>query len=481
MDSKKLHIAILASPGLGHLIPVRVLGNRLASLHDVKITILVITTNTSEAESQLLKPPSGEKLVDILPIPPVGISHLIDANTKMVTQLSIMVHEALPGVRSTIAGMKPRPDVLIGDLFCTEAFPIATEFGMPMYLYVPSTAWFTALTTYCPVLHEQIDGQYVDQTEPLKIPGCKSVRPEDVVDPMLDRNDQQYREYLRHGIGYTLGDGILMNTWEDLEPISLEALRKNESLGAVVKRPVYPIGPLRRPIEPEGPRSELIKWLDMQPNESVIFVSFGSGGTLSAQQITELAWGLELSQQRFIWVVRPPAKSGADESFFTSGSGSDGTPDYLPEGFLTRTKKSGLVEPLWTEQVEILNHPSVGGFLSHCGWNSTLESITTGVPMIAWPLYAEQRLNATMLTEELGIAVRPEVLPTKKVVGRKEIEKMVRTVMEYKEGKLMRDKVRQLKISAENALNKGGSSYNNMCDLLKDAEMRSKSLKSMSD
>lgn len=479
MDSQKLHVAILASPGLGHLIPVLVLGNRLATHHDVKVSVLVIATSTSPAESQLLKPPSGPNAADIINIPPADISHLIDANTSMVAQLCIMVRESLPGVRSTIAGMKHRPDVLIGDLFCTEAFPIATEFNIPKYLYVLSTAWFTALTSYCPVLHEQIDGQYVDQSEPLQIPGCKPVRPEDVVDPMLDRNSQQYREYLRQATEYPLGDGILINTWEALEPVSLEALGGNEPLRAVVKSPVYAIGPLTRPMEPAGPKSELIKWLDVQPHESVIFVAFGSGGTLSAQQITELAWGLESSQQRFIWVARPPAKNGSDESFFTSGAGSDGTPDYLPEGFLTRTKETGWVVPMWAQQLEILNHPSVGGFLSHCGWNSTLESIKSGVPVIAWPLYAEQRLNATMLTEELGIAVRPEILPTKRVVDRREIEKMVRTVMDCKEGKVMRDKVKKLKSSAEIALSKGGSSYDNMCNVLRDAQMRLKSLRSM--
>lgn len=481
MDIKKLHVAILSSPGLGHLIPVLVLGNRLATHHEVKVTILAITTSTSAVESQILKPPSGRELVDVLQIPPVDISHLIDADTKMLTQLFKMVREALPGVRSTIAGMKHRPDVLIGDLFCTEAFAIATEFNMPKYVFVTSTAWLTALITYLPVLHEQIDGQYVDQIEPFKIPGCKPVRPEDLVDPMLDRNDQQYRECLRLGTELALGDGILMNTWEELEPISLEALRRNESLRAAAKLPVYPVGPISRPIEPPGPKGELIKWLDKQPSESVIFVCFGSGGTLSAQQITELAWGLELSKQRFIWVVKPPAKNSADESFFTAGSGRDGTPLYLPEGFLIRTKATGLVVPLWAKQLEILKHPSVGGFLSHCGWNSTLESITSGVPMIAWPLYAEQKLNATMLAEDLGVAVRPEFLPTKKVVDREEIEKMVRTLMEYEEGKVLRDRVKKLKISAENALSKGGSSYNTMCDVLKDAELRLKSLKSTSD
>ncbi|KAL4577611.1 hypothetical protein LXL04_013721 [Taraxacum kok-saghyz] len=213
---------------------------------------------------------------------------------------------------------------------------------------------------------------------------------------MLDRDDEDYQVYLNLAVGVTMADGILINTWENLEPQSLHALR-------------------------------------------IIYVSFGSGGTLSSEQITELAWGLEMSGKRFVWVVRPPAGHIKDGSFFKSGH--SGKPndqagyDYLPKGFVTRTEKMGLVVPSWAPQVEILNHIAVGGFLTHCGWNSTLLSIGGGVPMIAWPLYAEQRMNATMLTEELKVAVTPEILPAKEVVGREEVEKMVRCLMEGEEGK----------------------------------------------
>lgn len=318
---------------------------------------------------------------------------------------------------------------------------------------------------YCQVLDKEIEGQYVDQREPLRIPGCRSIRPEDVVDPMLDRNDQQYHDYLELGIGLTRSDGILVNTWEDLEPTTLKALRENETLRAVVMVSVCPIGPLTRPIEPSSVKSKLFEWLDKQPLDSVIYVSFGSGGVLSADQIKELAFGLELSQQRFIWVVRPPLDGGL--------SRSDDPLDYLPDGFLNRTKNVGSVVPLWAQQVEILGHPSVGGFLSHCGWNSTLESISAGVPMIAWPLYAEQRLNAAMLTEELGVAVRPEVLPTKKVVEREEIEKMVRIVMQQKEGQEMRQKTKQLKSSADDGLSNRGSSLNSVSNVLDEVRLKS--------
>ncbi|KAH6827260.1 hypothetical protein C2S53_001839, partial [Perilla frutescens var. hirtella] len=464
MDSSfsNLHVAILSSPGMGHLIPTLVLGNRLAAHHGVRVTVLLVTAAASPPESKLLKLPLHQQ-VQLMELPPVDISHLVDSSTQVVTQLCLMVRSASASVRAAIAAMEPRPDALFVDHFGTDMLPIATELNMPKYVYIPTTAWFTALTVYCPILHQEIIGEYVHQKEPLKIPGCKPVRPDDVVDPMLDRTDQQYDEYLRMGRQIPLFDGILINSWKDFDPQTLCALSENEALKSVIKIPVHPIGPVTRPVEPDGPNSKLAAWLDRQPNESVVFVSFGSGGMLSQEQITELAWGLELSRQRFVWVVRPPTTGRVDDAFFNVTTVSDdGGPNYLPEGFLTRVHKVGFLSPTWAPQVQILTHRAVGGFLSHCGWNSTLESITNGVPMIAWPLYAEQKMNAAFLAEEAGVALRP--LPQRsQVVGREEIETMVRTLMEEK---CLREKAKQLKMSAIEALKLGGSSHKSMCDLL---------------
>lgn len=482
MGSSQLHVALLSSPGMGHLFPVLALGNHLATHHNVKVTVLVLTTTSSPAETQVLAAAMEKrKNLDIILIPPVDLSGLIDAATKPFTVLRIMVREALPAIRSAIAHMKRRPDVLIVDLFCTRALPIADEFKIPKYVHHPTNAWSAALMTYTQVLDKEINGEYVERNEPLQIPGCRPVRPEDVVDPMEDRSDQGYREWMNQGIEYgEYSDGILINTWEDAESVTLKALRENERLRAVVKVPIYPIGPLRRQVDDDevtgNTQDEVLQWLDKQPLQSVLYVSFGSGGTLSARQITELACGLELSHQRFVWVVQPPSEAASDASFFTTGQGGDGILDYLPEGFITRVQNLGFIVPLWTKQVEILSHPSTGGFLTHCGWNSVLESVTSGVPMIAWPLYAEQRMNATMLAEELGVAVRPGVLPTKKVVGREEIEEMVKRLMQSEEGKAMRERVKKLKKSAENCLRHGGSSYNSMCEFLNDVKIKTSQL-----
>ncbi|XP_042490867.1 anthocyanidin 3-O-glucosyltransferase 5-like [Macadamia integrifolia] len=367
----------------------------------------------------------------------------------------------MPALRAALVAMSPQPTVLVLEMFGTNAFPIAEELGIPKYVYIPTTAAFLALTVYVPTLHKEIEGEYVDMQEPVRVPSCKPIRAEDLVDPMMDRKNDQYDGYVNMGSMLPLADAIMINTWEDLEPKTLRALREDPILRRIMPLPVYPVGPIV--ISPGPPfdqsRAECMAWLDAQPLESVIYVSFGSGGTLSEEELTELALGLEMSGKRFVWVVRPPA--GKNGAFFTAlGGGAEGHDDlsrYLPDGFLTRTRERGLVVPMWAPQGEVLSHPSIGGFLSHCGWNSTLESMVNGVPMIAWPLYAEQKMNAAMLEEEVGVAVRTKELPTKKVVGREEVEKLVRLVME-KEGEAVRRRMKEVKESGLRAMGEGGTS-----------------------
>ncbi|MED6117905.1 hypothetical protein PIB30_114398, partial [Stylosanthes scabra] len=169
---------------------------------------------------------------------------------------------------------------------------------------------------------------------------------------------------------------------------------------------------------------------------------FGSGGTLSQEQVNEIAFGLELSGHKFLWVVRVPSE--IPNSGYVIGQKEDPI-QYLPAGFVNRTKEQGLVVPSWAPQIEILAHGSTGAFLSHCGWNSTLESIVHGVPMIAWPLFAEQRMNAILLTDELRVAVRPQGDEENGVVKRDEIAKVVKRIMDHsEEGLEMRKRVQDL-------------------------------------
>ncbi|VAH70761.1 unnamed protein product [Triticum turgidum subsp. durum] len=201
------------------------------------------------------------------------------------------------------------------------------------------------------------------------------------------------------------------------------------------------------------PRAACLDWLDRQPPKSVIFVSFGSGGSLPAEQMRELALGLEQSGQRFLWVVRSPSDEGAvNANYYDAESKRDPLP-YLPQGFVERTKEVGLLVPSWAPQIKVLAHEATGGFLVHCGWNSVLESLAHGVPMVAWPLFAEQRQNAVVLSEGVGAAVR--VPDTKR---REEIAAAVREVMAGQgKGAEVRAKVAELRKAAAAGLCEGGA------------------------
>ncbi|CAK9324262.1 unnamed protein product [Citrullus colocynthis] len=463
------HVALLSSPGMGHLFPSLELATRLSTHHHLTVTVFLVPSHSSSAENKVIAAAEAADLFTVVELPPADMSDVTESS--VVGRLAITMRRHVPAFRSAVSALTSLPSVLIADIFATESFAVADEFHMAKYVFVASNAWFLALTVYAQVWDKQIVGQYVDQKEPLQIPGCEPVRPCDVIDPLLDRTQPQYFEIVKVGMDIASSDGVLVNTWDDLQGRTLASFSDRNLLGRIMKPPVYSIGPIvRQSSSKKGGSSELFNWLSKQPNESVIYVSFGSGGTLSFEQMTEVAHGLEMSGQRFVWVVRAPTVR-SDGAYFTTGDGSEEQSEskFLPEGFLERTSEVGFVVSMWADQTAVLGSPAVGGFFTHGGWNSALEGITNGVPMVVWPLYAEQRLNATMLAEEVRVAVRPKELPTKVVIGREEIAVMVRKIMaeEDEEGKAIRAKAKELQRSAEKASVEGGSSYDNFAKVVK--------------
>ncbi|KAK6258397.1 UDP-glucuronosyl/UDP-glucosyltransferase - like 6 [Theobroma cacao] len=466
-SNTKPHVALLSSPA--HLTPMVELGKRLVTYQNVKVTTFVTSFLGSAATiSRMVQSAQSEKLFDVIQLPPADISGLISPGQTGLASLPAVVRVSEPAFRSAICALETPPTALVAHVYAVDCLGIADELKIPKFVYMSSHAWYLALFLYVPILDKNVGGELGDddQKEPFVLPGCTPVRPEDLPDPMLVQTKNNYLELIRMATEIPKADGILVNTWEELQPTTLAALRDDKLLGSVAKAPIFPIGPVTAE-GAVGSKSELSGWLDKQPNESVLYISFGSMGALSLEQMTELAWGLELSQQRFIWVVRPPTTKTGIGSVPKFGFDVNDTSTYLPEGFMSRTHGKGLVVPQWAPQVEILSHPSCGGFFTHCGWNSAMECISNGLPMIAWPLYAEQRMNATMLTEELGIAVRSKTLPSKGVVGREEIETMVKKIFVDEEGGKIRGRVKELKLSAEKAWSQGGSSYNALAEMVK--------------
>ncbi|KAG7031252.1 Anthocyanidin 3-O-glucosyltransferase 5, partial [Cucurbita argyrosperma subsp. argyrosperma] len=234
MDSPT-HVALISSPGMGHLFPSLELATRLSTRHHLTLTVFLVTSHSSSAENNVVAAAEATGLFTVVELPPADMSDVTDST--VVGRLAITMRRHVPALRSAISALTSRPSALIADIFSTEAFAVADEFHMAKYVFVASNAWFLALTIYAQVLDKQIVGQYVDQKEPLQIPGCEPVRPCDIVDPMLDRTESQYYEYVKMGRAIASSHGVLVNSWDELQGRTLASFKDRSLLGRVMNAP----------------------------------------------------------------------------------------------------------------------------------------------------------------------------------------------------------------------------------------------------
>ncbi|XP_054784580.1 LOW QUALITY PROTEIN: hydroquinone glucosyltransferase [Prosopis cineraria] len=454
-------VVMIPSPGMGHLIPMIEFAKRLV-VHDLCVAFVIPSDGPPSKPQRTVflgLPPSIPHTF----LPPVSLSELPDTS-RIETIISLTVARSLPFLRDAfrLLSESHRLTAVAVDLFGTDAFDVAREFGVSPFIFFPSTAMALSLFLYLPQLDEEVQCEYRELEEPVRIPGCIPVHGRDLLDPVQDRKNDAYKWLLHHSKRYHLAEGIIENSFTELEPGAIKTFQKNEP--GSHKPPLYPVGPL---VNMDNAHSEIdgsgcLKWLDDQPHGSVLFISFGSGGALSTAQINELALGLEMSEQRFLWVVRSPNDGTANANYFNAESEADPF-GFLPKGFVGRTKGRGFLVPSWAPQAQVLRHGSTGGFLTHCGWNSILESVVNGVPLVAWPLYAEQRMNAVMVTQDVKVALRPKA--SEGVAGRHEVAKVVKDLMEGEEGKKLRYRMKDLKEAADKALSENGSSTKYISEL----------------
>ncbi|ESW09352.1 hypothetical protein PHAVU_009G120600 [Phaseolus vulgaris] len=455
-------VAMVPSPGMGHLIPMIEFAKRLCRHHNLRITFFIPTyAPPSTALTTVLT--SLPPLISYTFLPTLTLSD-IPPNAKMETIISVTLLRSLPSLRHALLSLSSthRVTALLLDFFGTDAFDLARQLNAPPYVFFPSTAMLLSFALHLPRLDQDV--HFRDPSKLVHIPGCLPFLRKDLGDAFEDQDNDAYKWLLHHSKRYILAEGFVENSFRDLEPDTLDLLLKEEP----GRPPVYPIGPLVKE-DDAGSGVNMIeqcwclKWLDAQPEGSVILVCFGSGGTLSIDQMEELALGLEMSEQRFVWVVKCPNEEVPNASYFTEDTHAHPF-DFLPEGFVERTKGRGLVVPSWVPQAQVLRHPSTGGFLSHCGWNSVLESVVNGVPLVTWPLYAEQKMNTVLVSEGMKVAVRV-VIGENGAVERGEIARVVKMVMEGEEGKKLLHRMKELKEAAAAALREGGSSSTQISEL----------------
>ncbi|CAD6217640.1 unnamed protein product [Miscanthus lutarioriparius] len=368
-----------------------------------------------------------------------------------------------------------------------DALDVTKELGVPAYTFFATNASAVAVFLQLPWTHDE-EGQpsfkELGDTR-LSISGVPPMPASYLMPSMLqDPASVTYKTMMRVMRRNPEPDGILVNSFASLEARVVRALRDplflpiGDGDGSGCRRtpPVYCVGPLVVGVsDGDGEtkeKHECLAWLDEQPERSVVFLCFGSLGTAthSDEQLREIAVGLERSGHRFLWVVRAPLPTeGVDPGRLFDPRADSDLRALLPPGFLERTRARGLVVKLWAPQVDVLNNRATGAFVTHCGWNSVMEAITAGVPMLCWPLYAEQKMNSVVMVEEVGIGV-DLVGWQQGLVKAEEVEGKVRMVMESEEGEQLRARVAAHRDAAAVAWKDGGSSRAAFGEFLSDVD-----------
>ncbi|KAF0899737.1 hypothetical protein E2562_024065 [Oryza meyeriana var. granulata] len=444
--------------GAGHLMPMLDAGKRLLGCGGggLSLTVLVMQPPREEDVSAVAATVRREEAsgLDIRfhqlpavasPADCVGVEEFV----------SRFVHLHAAHVRAAISGLACPVAGLVIDFFCTALLDVSRDLTVPAYVYFPSNAACLALFLRLPELEEEVTVEFEEMEGEVDIPGLPPLPPSSLPLPVMDKKNPNYTWFVYHGRRFMEANGIIVNTVAEIEQSVLAAIADGRVTRGVRAPTIYPVGPVISftPPSDQTPH-ECIRWLDAQPPASVVLLCFGSMGSLAPPQVHEVAHGLERSGHRFLWVLRGPPEAGNLKP-------SDANPDeLLPEGFLERTRAKGLVWPTWAPQKEILAHAAVGGFVTHGGWNSSLESLWFGVPMVPWPLYAEQHMNAFTLVAAMGVAVAMKVDRKKNnFVEASELERAVKSLMGGSEGRKAREKAMEMKAACRKAVEEGGSSY----------------------
>ncbi|CAM8933188.1 unnamed protein product [Rhodiola kirilowii] len=448
LGQEQPHFVLFPFMAQGHTIPMVDIAKLLAQ-QGVTVTLILTPKNLARLKAVLARANEELRLdirVEEVSFPseeaglPAGCEN-IDAlpSNSLAMNFFTAVNLLQPQLETILMNIQPKPCCLVADMCFTFASEAARKVGIPRIMF-HGMCCFSLLVSHHAKASKILDSLSSDETESFEIPGVpdqlKFTRAH--IEGMSKRADKEWLELQEK---FTLDDkaayGFILNTFEDLEKTYITNYEK------VKEKKVWCVGPVSRCNKEYSDKvgrgntasfdvNECLKWLDLKEQGSVIYVCLGSLCNLTPNQMLELGLGLEASERPFVWVIRSGGGSNSDELHNL----------MVQNGFLERVKEKGFLIWGWAPQVLLLSHRTVGGFLTHCGWNSSLEGITAGLPMLTWPLFADQFLNEKLLVDVLRVGVR---------IG---VEKMMELGKEDEIGVLVdRDGVKK---AVEELMDKGG-------------------------
>ncbi|KAG8368655.1 hypothetical protein BUALT_Bualt15G0068100 [Buddleja alternifolia] len=460
----KPHAVLIPYPAQGHIAPVLKLAKLLHSRG-----FFITFVNTEFNHNRLVRARGHESVAGLegfqFKTIPDGLPPSDKDATQDIPQLcDSLTKNGFPPFLELIKNLNdssdcPKVSCIVSDGVMSFTLDAAETLDIPeVVFFTTSACGFMGYCNYIELVtrgifplqdESQITNGYLE-TNLDWVPGMKNIRLRDFPSFVrtTDPNDIMVNYNILQTKNASRAKAVIINTFDELEEEVLEALREKFDH-------VSTIGPLQL-LEHEIEKPEVksigsslwkeddkcIAWLDQRAPNSVLYVNFGSITVLSPEQLLEFAWGLANSNQQFLWIIRPDLVSGDSA--------------ILPEEYSKEVEGRAMMVG-WCSQEHVLGHPSVGGFLTHSGWNSTIEGISEGKPMICWPFFAEQQTNCRYACTdwEIGLEIEGDV-------EREKVAELVKILMEGEKGKEMRKKALEWKDKAQLAAKPGGSSHNNL-------------------
>ncbi|KAL9229423.1 hypothetical protein vseg_004889 [Gypsophila vaccaria] len=485
----RTELVLVPTPGMGHLLSMVEFAKRVTeTTPDISIVVVIYHMSMFEpskiksyihSQSTLLDPTR----ITFITLPPLS-DPPADPSDPSCFMTMIQLQNTL--LKQAVQDRHAKPIAFVLDLVNVSMVDVANEFGVPSYIYFTAGVNFLCTMFHFQALADEhgvddVVGLVGDMDDEVDIPGFRNRVPVKVLPSVfLDKDSFWPKMVIDLARRFREAKGILVNSFTELEYSGVEALNVMDNIPTI-----YPVGPVlslnnRGDSKPRDvddiacdgtDEDAIISWLDGQSESSVVFLCFGSMGCFDADQVKEIADGLERSGCRFLWSLRKPVnvKSLGDKA---KPSENEIFEEALPEGFMDRTAHKGKIIP-WAPQATVLAHKSIGGFVSHCGWNSLLESLWFGVPIATWPMYSEQQLNAFTLVREMEVAVeikldyRWDFKKGNYLVTAEEVETSVRKVINLDDE--MRSKVREMSEKCKKVLGAdGGSSYESLTRFIRE-------------
>ncbi|KAL3536215.1 hypothetical protein ACH5RR_004676 [Cinchona calisaya] len=474
------HFVLVPLMSPGHLLPMVDIAKLLAE-QGVIVSIVTTPLNTIRIQATIDQAVHSGLLIRLLefffPAAEAGLPEWCEnmdvlPSRNLIKNFSVASSMLQQPFEELFDELEPRPICIISGKNLAWTVETARKFGIPR-LFFDGMGCFSFSCSHSLHVSKILDG--LSQFEPFIVPGLphrieltKKKLPENLNPGSPDLTDFRNKMVAAESIS----DGIIVNTFEELEPEYIKIYRKVKGCKVWCVGPVSACNKSALDKATRGKSSSVdqetkcLEWLNFQEPGSVIYASLGSICGLTASQLIELGLGLEASNRPFIWVIRVGEKSRELDKWISDVR------------FEERTEGRGFVMRGWSPQVLILSHPSTGAFLTHCGWNSTLEGLCAGLPIITCPLFSEQFINEKLVVEVLntGVSVGNEAAVTwgleeksGLVMKRENVKKAIDLVMEKgDEAGERRRRTRQIAEIANMAVQEGGSSYLNVKGLIED-------------